>query len=274
MKSAWTIVSVIALANVLALGAFIGWLHSSGRLNTERARAVREIFTATIAEEDAKKKEEEAKAEAAKKAAEEAAKLEKPPMTAAEQLAARLDASEVDRQRMERLRREVADLQSSLVREREKLTQEQSAFRAEVAAWHAQREQLEAKTKTEQFRRAVALLGSLKSGEATTLLREIIRTGDAPAAQASAPAPTPAPTSDTIAANTPSAELAQAPANPAPSANPGIEQAVIYLNALDDRPRSKIMTELAKSDPALAADLLERLRTLGTFAAGPQAAAP
>ncbi|MDX2018348.1 MAG: hypothetical protein SFY95_12015 [Planctomycetota bacterium] len=270
MKSAWTIVSVIALANVLALGAFIGWLHSSGRLNTERARAVREIFTATIAEEDAKKKEEEAKAEAAKKAAEEAAKLEKPPMTAAEQLAARLDASEVDRQRMERLRREVADLQSSLVREREKLSQEQSAFRAEVAAWHAQREQLEAKTKTEQFRRAVALLGSLKSGEATTLLREIIRTGDAPAAQASAPAPT----SDTIAANTPSAELAQAPANPAPAASPGLEQAVIYLNALDDRPRSKIMTELAKSDPALAADLLERLRTLGTFAAGPQAAAP
>lgn len=272
MKSAWTIVSVIALANVLALGAFIGWLHSSGRLNTERARAVREIFTATIAEEDAKKKEEEAKAEAAKKAAEEAAKLEKPPMTAAEQLAARLDASEVDRQRMERLRREVADLQSSLVREREKLSQEQSAFRAEVAAWHAQREQLEAKTRTEQFRRAVALLGSLKSGEATKLLQEIIRTGKVPGTPA--PASAPAPSADTIAANTPSAELAQAPANPAPSASPGLEQAVIYLNALDDRPRSKIMTELAKTDPALAADLLERLRTLGTFAAGPQAAAP
>ena len=273
MKSAWTIVSVIALANILAIGGFIGWLHSSGRLNTERARAVREIFTVTIAEEDAKKKEAEAAAQAEKKAAEEAAKLEKPPMTAAEQLAARLDASEVDRQRMERLRREVADLQSSLVREREKLTQDQSAFRAEVAAWQAQREQLEARTRTDQFRRAVALLGSLKSGEATTLLREIIRTGSMPGAPAAPVQPASQPT-DSIAANTPSAELAQAPANPAPTANPGIEQAVIYLNALDDRPRSKIMTELAKSDPALAADLLERLRTLGTYAAGPQAAAP
>lgn len=268
MKSAWTIVSVIALANVLALGGFIGWLHTSGRLNTERARAVREIFTATIAQEEAQKKEAEAKAQAEQRAAEEAAKLQKPPMTAAEQLAARLDASEVDRQRMERLRREVADLQASLVREREKLTQDQASFRAEVAAWQAQREQLEAKTRTEQFRRAVALLGSLKSGEATKLLQEIIRTGS-DVAQAPATAP-----GDSIAANTPSAELAQAPADPAPAARPGIEQAVIYLNALDDRPRSKIMTELAKTDPVLAADLLERLRTLGTFAAGPQAAAP
>ena len=37
-----------------------------------------------------------------------------------------------------------------------------------------------------------------------------------------------------------------------------------------DRERSKIITEFEKTDPALAADLLERLRTYGLVASGPE----
>lgn len=50
----------------------------------------------------------------------------------------------------------------------------------------------------------------------------------------------------------------------------GSRQAVAYLNAMDERKRTDILAEFAKSDPALAADLLERLRTFGLVAQGPE----
>jgi len=51
--------------------------------------------------------------------------------------------------------------------------------------------------------------------------------------------------------------------------NAGADQAVAYLNAMEDRTRTKIIAEFQKQDPALAAELLERLRTRATLAAGP-----
>ena len=48
-----------------------------------------------------------------------------------------------------------------------------------------------------------------------------------------------------------------------------IEQVVIYLNAMENRTRSKIIAEFHKDSPALAADLLERLRTHGLEARDP-----
>jgi hypothetical protein len=53
-----------------------------------------------------------------------------------------------------------------------------------------------------------------------------------------------------------------------PVDNTGTDQVVAYLNAMEDRTRTKIITEFQKQDPALAAELLERLRTRATLAAG------
>lgn len=41
------------------------------------------------------------------------------------------------------------------------------------------------------------------------------------------------------------------------------EQVVAYLSRMDDTKRSKVLAEFVKDDPAVAADLLERLRTRG-----------
>ncbi len=41
------------------------------------------------------------------------------------------------------------------------------------------------------------------------------------------------------------------------------EQVISYLNAMDERQRSKVMTEFNKVDPKVAADLLEELRRYG-----------
>lgn len=54
------------------------------------------------------------------------------------------------------------------------------------------------------------------------------------------------------------------------------EQVVAYLSRMDDRKRSAIVSEFAREQPSLAADLLERLRTRGvaTASAAPRSAVP
>lgn len=49
------------------------------------------------------------------------------------------------------------------------------------------------------------------------------------------------------------------------------EQVVAYLDKMEEGKRSKVLAEFVKDDAALAADLLERLRTRGTTAGGASA---
>ena len=43
-----------------------------------------------------------------------------------------------------------------------------------------------------------------------------------------------------------------------------------YLNAMQERTRTKVLDEFIKSDPKVATDLLERLRTRGIAARAPE----
>jgi ADP-ribosylglycohydrolase len=52
------------------------------------------------------------------------------------------------------------------------------------------------------------------------------------------------------------------------------DQVVSYLGAMEDRTRGKVLAEFVKVDPALAADLLERLRTRGVVPLDHEAPAP
>ena len=257
MKSVWNAISIVAVANVLALLGLVGWLYSGDRLSVERAREIRAKLSTTLTVEkaaaDAKKKEEDAKA-----AAEDAErKASRPPLSAQERLDARLEATELDRQRAIRLRREIEDLQAQLDRQRNEIEVARGDLAAREKAFQAMVKLQRDSVESEQFQRALGVLAALKPAEATAILMQIMRTGagNAPAAQVTG-------------ANAP-ASLASDLA--ATSQGSGMDTVVAYLNAMDDRPRGRIMTELAKSDPVLAADLLERVRLLGQFAQVPSA---
>ena len=60
MKSVWNAISIVAVANVLALLGLVGWLYSGDRLSVERAREIRAKLSTTLTVEkaaaDAKKK--------------------------------------------------------------------------------------------------------------------------------------------------------------------------------------------------------------------------
>ena len=53
MKTLLKLVLVLAVANLLAVAGFVGWLFASGRVDGDRVTRVRDIFRPTIAEEQA-----------------------------------------------------------------------------------------------------------------------------------------------------------------------------------------------------------------------------
>jgi len=224
MRTIWTILSIIAVANLLALLAFAGWLGNSGRLNEDRLERVRSMFSETIAEEAARLEQEAAEAAAAE--AERPELLPDGPIATSAQLAElRAQAVEMDLQRETRVRREIDDLRRALQLERDVLDEERAAFEADRQEFEQMRAEINAVEGDEQFRKSLSVLSGMKAADAMQTLAEIHRQGET-------------------------------------------DRVVSYLNAMEERIRTKIMSEFVKDgETQLAADLLERLRVRGLVAA-------
>ncbi len=253
MKRFWTALSVIALANLIAMAGFVGWLAKSDRLDMERVRHIRVMLNKTLSEEKAETDAAMVKAAADEKALEEAKLAGKPPLTAAERLAARVEASELDIQRAERLKREVQDLQRQLNDERAKLDARDAQLKADRKAFDEMVASNTAATTDLQFQKTLAVMEALKPAQAIAMLKEMIPD---PAAMPMAP----------VEANGP---MTSGTAAIAPPASRNLTRVVSYLDAMDDKHRAAIMKDLAKSEPKLAAELLERIRKQGEFARVP-----
>lgn len=251
MRSLWTALCVVAIANLLAIAGVAGWLFTSGRLDKARMTRLREVLSETVEQETARLALAAAEAENEARASEADARETAAPLSAAEQLHVRLDLSEVDHQRIERLRRETQDLTVAVDRDQQRLNEERRAFEAERAAFDQMRADLAAVEGSAQFRKAVGTLQALRPTEAVAILMEILRL--------------PGPTGGSVSSGT---------GEGVPILAGGPDQVVSYLNAVPERARNKIMAEIATSDPVLAADLLERLRTRGQVARVPEPSPP
>lgn len=228
MKAIWTILSVLAVANLLALLGLVGWLKSTDRLDNSRIRQIREVFKETLAQQKAREDDAKAKADAEQKAAEEKAKAALPPVTAADTLELKLEQSKVDQERMEALRRDVKILQDTIKRERTQLDIDKAAFAKETAAFDQARKVVAQTEGAAQFKKALGTLEGLKPDQIKTALQQLIDGKQE-------------------------------------------DQAVAYLNAMEERTRAKVMQAFITGDPKVATDLLERLRTRGLIARVPEA---
>lgn len=218
MRALWTIVTTVALANLLAIGGFVGWLVASDRLGLERLEEIREMLSETRQAEEARLEEERLEQERIE-AEEEAARREAlPPLTAGDRLLLTSESAEATRQRLERMRREIEDLQRTIRAEADRLDERTSAFEEERDAFYAMRDRIAAIEGDEQFKKTVTLLEGLQPTRASEMLLELVEQGEP-------------------------------------------EQAIAYLDALQSRTASKILAAI--DDPAVAADLLERLRVYG-----------
>lgn len=220
MRSIWIIISTLAIAHLLALLGFVGWLGSTGRLSGNRVERVRTLFASTVEREDAEaaeraRQEEEARAAEAARAAELI-----PPLTAERKLAAASEEERSSELLGRRFMRDTMNLVNTLTKDREALEQERAAFAREVEAFNQMRRRIAEEEGSEQFQKAVALYQSLKPDQARSMLASLIAQGQT-------------------------------------------DQVVAYLDALPARNSSRVLAAFQADEPALAADLLERLRKRG-----------
>lgn len=225
MKTLWSILSVIAIANLLAILGIVGYLKTSDRLDATRVKELRQLFSETGAQRKAK--EEEAKSEAEKNAAaaKESSKKGTPPVTSGDALELKLQQSQIDVARVESLKREVQILQDTLARRKAALDSERTAFDKERKDFDQARDVVRKNEGDAQFKKALATMEGLKADKAKSALQTLIDQKQ-------------------------------------------IDQVVSYLNAMQERTRTKVIDEFIKSDPKVATDLLERLRTRGVSVAG------
>lgn len=235
MRTIWTALTVLALANLMALAGFIGWLRLSDRVDMPRVREVRKLFAETLTEQHAREAAAKAAEEAAAVAAAEKARNETEPVPAADLLKIRLEAGEADRERLARWRREVEDLKATLQRDLDRLDAARKALADEQASFDARKQEIARLEGDGMFKKALATYEGLKPAVAAEMMLNLLRP-----------------------------DAATGVVNQA-----GADQTVAYLNAMEDRTRTKIITEFQKKDSALAAELLERLRTRATLASGP-----
>lgn len=242
MKTIWGIISAMAIGNLLALAGFTGWLVASDRMDWERARQLRAIIQEPIPEQRERERSEKEMLEQATRARELAAQSEAPgiPITADGVVQAKIEASEMDLQRINRMRQLVSDLQETVRIEREQLEREREAFERQKSAFEAEQARIAEIEGAEQFQTALRVYEGLRPDAARNMLGQLL-TGAGAAGG---------------------------------SPERGEELVVAYLNAMQDRQRNKIIAEFEKDDPALAAGLLERLRTRGLAAASEEPDGP
>lgn len=233
MRNLWTIASVLAIANLIAIGAFAGWLGMTGRLDQERFEALRQMLAETGDEREARLAAEVADEEARQQEVEELRDrvntLMTSPMTAEELVRLQQEAAMAADQRMTRAMRELEDLRDLLARERQETDRLAEAIEMQREAFEARIAERDQLLGQEQFRTAVDTLQGLRAPSAHNVLMA----------------------------------MWDGQAEPAEGELDGRAMVVEYLRSMDDRQRNKVMAEFEKNDASLAAVLLERLRTDG-----------
>lgn len=224
MKTIFRALLVLLALHFLLVGGFVGWFVGTGRLDERRLGELRAMLTESAAQQEAREKSELAAAEAERKALEEAQNVPLP-ITADELISRKLLSSEADRQLIQRMRREISDLQRTLQIERRQLDEERSAFLAARDVFETARERIRATEGEAQFQAALETIATMKADQAHSVLSET---------------------------------LAQDPN--------GYETVIAYLDNLEGRKRAEILGKFEEADPALAAKLLELLRTRGQIA--------
>lgn len=224
MKSLWTTISFLAVVHLLALAMFAGWLWKTGRLDGERIRELRTMFSMTVAEAQAARAEAALEAESQHQADEEAAMRRRPPVSSAERIVLVSQSEQRARQSMRRMEDEQRLLMDQLAREREQLEVDRARHQEQVARWAQSTEAERRRQADEQFAKAVKLLESQPPKLAKRAIVELINGGKT-------------------------------------------EEAVAYLDAMNERKAGKVLAEFkTDQDAKLATELLERLRTFGVGA--------
>jgi hypothetical protein len=177
MKTAWNIVSFLAVVHLLALLMFAGWLWHTDRLDGSRVAELRALFAPTLTEARAAVEQADLDAEARLVQQAEQARRQDPPLPASDRVA-RLSAARQEDERAEHhldlVRRQLLQqfdiAAQQLEDQRGALDAERQGFEQGVGADQQQRH-------TSQLTKAVKLLESLPPKQAKQKIVELVQSG-------------------------------------------------------------------------------------------------
>ena len=175
MKKLIKALVIVAILNLIAVLLGVGWVFTSGRVDKQRVLDVVDMFSETTDGRDKRIKAEEAEAAAA--LASEEAGLPELAMNAGELNDVRLQMTQIDRARLERMQREITDLQNTLKRERALLASERTDFETQREAFEAMRERLAEIEGSDQFNKALSIIKESKAKDSKAMLSVLIDQG-------------------------------------------------------------------------------------------------
>ncbi|MDF1868761.1 MAG: hypothetical protein P1U30_00090 [Phycisphaerales bacterium] len=175
MKKLTKALMVVAVLNLIAVLAGVGWIFASGRVDKQRVLEVVDMFEETTDGRDARIKAEEAEAAAA--VAAEEVDLPQLAMNSGELNNIRLQLTQIDRARLERMQREITDLQNTLKRERALLASERTDFEAQRTEFEEMRVRIAEIEGSDQFTKSLAVLKESKPKDSMQMLSVLIQQG-------------------------------------------------------------------------------------------------
>tara|TARA_R110002096_G_scaffold435816_4_gene663273 strand:- start:82379 stop:83098 length:720 start_codon:yes stop_codon:yes gene_type:complete len=175
MKKLTKALMVVAVLNLFAVLAGVGWIFASGRMDKQRVLEVVDLFEETTIGRDTRIKAEEAEAAAA--LAEQEVGLPELAMNSGELNSIRLQLTQIDRARLERMQREITDLQNTLKRERALLANERTDFQIQRDAFEAMRIRIAEIEGSDQFTKSLAVLKESKPKDSMAMLSVLIAQG-------------------------------------------------------------------------------------------------
>ncbi|MHC4416012.1 MAG: hypothetical protein ACYS0G_12080 [Planctomycetota bacterium] len=177
MRTAWSVVSFLAVVHLLALGMFIGWLWQSNRLSADRVESMRALFAMTVPEARAAAERAVQETRMQAEGLELEARQRRPPLSSE----AQIELVTRVQQQTEQSARRLNDVKEQLLRQlalaTEQVDVERAALDAERRAWEEGVGAARERKADDQFTKAVKLLESLPPKEAKRKIVELVDSG-------------------------------------------------------------------------------------------------
>jgi len=174
MKNIIRAVLIVAVLNLLGMLGVVAWLATSGRVTTDRLTDATALFGESPDDREARLEAERLAAEPEEP---DSGVVEGDLSDTDQRIAARVEMTMVDRERLERLQREVRDLQTQLRRERGMLDRDRESFAGEKAEFGQLREKLIEIEGAEAFASALSAMSLMKPAEIKPVLTTLMEEG-------------------------------------------------------------------------------------------------
>lgn len=177
MRTAWNVLSFLAVVHLLAIAIFLAWLWRSERLDTSRIEGIRELLAITIPEAEHAVQEASMIEAADRQQQIDDARRDDPPLASRTELDILSRQDRLHQRALRRLEDEQNQRATQLREQFDRLEVERDAFEQRVADWEtATAADRERKTDA-QFAQMIKLYESLRPALAKDKIVELVRIG-------------------------------------------------------------------------------------------------